>query len=67
MRTKKPLDLNLAPIVWKQLACQPLTEQDLEEVDTLFVQNLRSIANIDESGVNENTFHDVCAFFDKLL
>ena len=32
IRTKKPLDLHLAPIVWKQLAGLPLTLQDLEEV-----------------------------------
>lgn len=32
MRTKKPLDLSLAPCVWKQLAGMPLTQDDLEEV-----------------------------------
>ena len=32
LRTKKPLDLHLAPCVWKQLAGITLTADDLEEV-----------------------------------
>lgn len=32
VRTKKPLDLYLAPPVWKQLAGMVLTSDDLEEV-----------------------------------
>ena len=32
MRTKKPLDLHLAPYVWKQLVGIALTMEDLEEV-----------------------------------
>ena len=32
VRTKKPLDLYLAPMVWKQLAGMPLAIEDLEEV-----------------------------------
>ena len=32
VRTKKPLDLHLAPCVWKQLVGMPLTIEDLEEV-----------------------------------
>lgn len=32
IRTKKPLDLYLAPAVWKQLAGMTLTCEDLEEV-----------------------------------
>ena len=34
VRTKKPLDLHLAPSVWKQLAGMTLTQVDLEEVCT---------------------------------
>ncbi len=33
IRTKKPLDLYLAPMVWKLLAGMPLTIDDLEEVN----------------------------------
>ena len=32
IRTKKPLDLHLAPMLWKQIAGMPLTVDDLEEV-----------------------------------
>lgn len=32
IRTKKPLNLHLAPTLWKQLAGIELTLQDLEEV-----------------------------------
>ena len=32
IRTKKPLDLHLAPMVWKQLAGMPLSGEDLEDV-----------------------------------
>ena len=32
IRTKKPLDLHLAPTVWKQLAGMQLTTDDLSEV-----------------------------------
>ena len=32
MRTKKPLDLYLAPFVWKLIAAMPVTVEDLEEV-----------------------------------
>ncbi|CAH1255597.1 HERC1 [Branchiostoma lanceolatum] len=59
IRTKKPLDLHLAPMVWKQLAGMPLTIDDVEDVDALFVQSLRSIRDIDKSGVTSETFHEV--------
>ena len=59
MRTRKPLDLYLAPFVWKQLAAMHVGVQDLEEVDLLFVQNMRGISTIDESGVTEETFGEV--------
>ena len=59
IRTKKPLDLYLAPLMWKLLAGMPLDAQDLEEVDLLFVQNMRGIAEIQESGVTEETFSEV--------
>ena len=32
IRTKKPLDLYLAPVIWKQLAGMTLNSDDLEEV-----------------------------------
>ncbi|KAI0208517.1 putative E3 ubiquitin-protein ligase HERC1 [Lamellibrachia satsuma] len=61
IRTKKPLDLYLAPPVWKQLAGMLLTADDLEEVDLLYMQNLRGISNIEEVavGVNEDNFNEI--------
>ncbi|KAK6294039.1 hypothetical protein J4Q44_G00348690 [Coregonus suidteri] len=59
IRTKKPLDLHLAPLVWKQLCCIPLVLEDLEEVDLLYVQTLNSILHIEDSGITEDNFHEV--------
>ncbi|XP_069046831.1 probable E3 ubiquitin-protein ligase HERC1 isoform X3 [Lepisosteus oculatus] len=59
IRTKKPLDLHLAPMVWKQLCCVPLILEDLEEVDLLYVQTLNSILHIEDSGITEENFHDM--------
>lgn len=59
IRTKKPLDLHLAPLVWKQLCCIPLQLEDLEEVDLLYVQTLKSILHIEDSGITEDNFHEV--------
>ncbi|XP_030232116.1 probable E3 ubiquitin-protein ligase HERC1 isoform X5 [Gadus morhua] len=59
IRTKKPLDLHLAPMVWKQLCCIPLLLEDLEEVDLLYVQTLNSILHIEDSGITEENFHEM--------
>ncbi|CAL8352432.1 unnamed protein product [Merluccius merluccius] len=59
VRTKKPLDLHLAPMVWKQLCCIPLLLEDLEEVDLLYVQTLNSILHIQDSGITEDNFHEM--------
>ncbi|XP_016421585.1 probable E3 ubiquitin-protein ligase HERC1 [Sinocyclocheilus rhinocerous] len=59
IRTKKPLDLHLAPMVWKQLCCIPLTLEDLEEVDLLYVQTLNSILHLEDSGITEQNFHEM--------
>ncbi|XP_047218559.1 probable E3 ubiquitin-protein ligase HERC1 isoform X5 [Girardinichthys multiradiatus] len=59
IRTKKPLDLHLAPLVWKQLCCIPLQLEDLEEVDLLYVQTLKSILHIEDGGITEDNFHEM--------
>ncbi|XP_066566869.1 probable E3 ubiquitin-protein ligase HERC1 isoform X2 [Amia ocellicauda] len=56
IRTKKPLDLHLAPWVWKQLCSIPLNSQDLEEVDLLTSRNLQGILNLENSGITEDNF-----------
>ncbi|XP_007895403.2 probable E3 ubiquitin-protein ligase HERC1 [Callorhinchus milii] len=56
IRTKKPLDLHLAPLVWKQLCSIPLTTEDLEEVDLLYIRSLYGILHLDNSGITEDNF-----------
>ncbi|BFZ01051.1 hypothetical protein BsWGS_04090 [Bradybaena similaris] len=58
IRTRKPLDLHLAPCIWKLIAGMPLKVDDLEEVDHLYIQSLRGIRDIHESGINETNFHE---------
>ncbi|KRT81776.1 Regulator of chromosome condensation repeat containing protein, partial [Oryctes borbonicus] len=59
MRTKKPLALPIAPIIWKLIVGEPVTIEDLEDVDCMYVQSLRSIRDIHLSGVTESNFQDV--------
>lgn len=59
IRTKKPLDLHLAPWVWKQLCSMPLGGPDLEEVDVLTYRTLQGILHLDNSGITEDNFHVV--------
>ena len=42
IRTKKPLSLNLAPTVWKQLVSIKLSVEDIEEVISKFSYNFFS-------------------------
>ncbi|XP_034457870.1 probable E3 ubiquitin-protein ligase HERC1 isoform X1 [Hippoglossus hippoglossus] len=57
IRTKKPLDLHLAPLVWKQLCSMPLGGPDLEEVDLLTYRTLQGILHLENSGITEDNFH----------
>lgn len=59
IRTRKPLAIPLAPMMWKLIVGDCVTIEDLEEVDCMYVQSLRSIRDIHLSGVNENNFHEV--------
>ncbi|XP_068081364.1 probable E3 ubiquitin-protein ligase HERC1 [Anabrus simplex] len=59
VRTKKPLAVPLAPLVWKLLVGEPATMDDLEEVDSLYTQSLRGIRDIHLSDVTEANFHEV--------
>ncbi|KAJ8338960.1 hypothetical protein SKAU_G00357460 [Synaphobranchus kaupii] len=56
IRTKKPLDLHLAPWVWKQLCSIPLGGPDLEEVDLLTYRSLQSILHLENSSITEENF-----------
>lgn len=59
MRTRKPLAIPLAPIIWKLIVGDPVAIEDLEDIDCMYVQSLRSIRDIHLSGVTESNFHDV--------
>ncbi|XP_049838129.1 LOW QUALITY PROTEIN: probable E3 ubiquitin-protein ligase HERC1 [Schistocerca gregaria] len=59
VRTKKPLAVPLAPIVWKLLVEEPVTMDDLEETDILYTQSLRGIRDIHLSGITETNFYEV--------
>lgn len=59
IRTKKPLDLHLAPWVWKQLCSMPLAGPDLEEVDLLTYRTLQGILHLENSEITEDNFHVV--------
>ena len=59
VRTKKPLDLYLAPPVWKQLAGMTLTSDDLEEVNT-YLSNLRDLVSIEYSELQTGLYPIFC-------
>ncbi|MEQ2163270.1 hypothetical protein GOODEAATRI_028459 [Goodea atripinnis] len=67
IRTKKPLDLYLAPWVWKQLCCMPLTGADLEEVDLLTYRTLQGILHLENSGITADNFHVVRSCLNQFL
>ncbi|KAG2466568.1 HERC1 ligase, partial [Polypterus senegalus] len=56
IRTKKPLDLHLAPWVWKQLCSIPLNSQDFEDVDLLNFRSLQGILHLENTDINEENF-----------
>lgn len=46
-------------MMWKLIVGEVVTIEDLEEVDCMYVQSLRSIRDIHLSGVGEENFHEV--------
>lgn len=58
IRTKKPIALPLAPLIWKLLAGIAPSAVDLEEVDEAYMQSLQGICDIHLAGVTEDTFYD---------
>lgn len=58
IRTKKPLAIPLAPIIWKLIVGEPVTIEDVEEVDCMYVRHLRNIRDIHTVGVTAENFHE---------
>ncbi|CAG9853588.1 unnamed protein product [Phyllotreta striolata] len=59
IRTRKPLALPIAPMIWKLIVGEPLTVEDLEDTDAMYIQSLKSIRDIHLSGVTAEYFHDI--------
>lgn len=59
IRTKKPVAIPLAPIIWKLIVGEPVSVEDLDDTDSMYVQTLRSIRDIDRSGVTADFFHEI--------
>lgn len=59
IRTRKPLAVPLAPIIWKLLVGEPVGVEDLEDTDAMYVQALRGIRDVEQWGVSGDRFHEV--------
>ncbi|OQR96413.1 HECT E3 ubiquitin ligase [Achlya hypogyna] len=59
IRTRDCLGLTLSQVVWKLLVRDTVTLDDLEAVDALIVNSMRSLRLIEASGVTETHFADV--------
>lgn len=59
IRTRKPLAIPLAPLMWKKLIGVPVALTDLAETDSMYVQSLLAIRDIHLESVDEHTFADV--------
>ncbi|CAG7693965.1 unnamed protein product, partial [Allacma fusca] len=59
IRTKKPVAIPLAPLIWKILVGEEVIADDLEEVDVMYIKGLQSIRDNVASQFNEENFHEV--------
>ena len=50
IRTRKPIALNLCPMVWKLICNCSLTWKDLEEVDLHYARTLKMLYNAEAKG-----------------
>ena len=64
IRTKKPLALHLAPLVWKLIAGIEITMDDLEDVDLAFMQAMRGIRKLSDD-ITPATFSEVIIKLDQ--
>jgi len=59
IRTKKPVAIPFAPIIWKMLVGEEVNADDLEEVDAMYIKGLQSIRDNVASQFTESNFHEV--------
>jgi hypothetical protein len=50
IRTRKPIALNLSPMVWKLISNCTVTWKDLEEVDLHYARTLKTLYNAEAAG-----------------
>ncbi|ODM97024.1 putative E3 ubiquitin-protein ligase HERC1 [Orchesella cincta] len=59
IRTKKPVAIPLAPLIWKILCREEVSSEDLEEVDALYVKGLKAVKDNVSSQFDAENFHEV--------
>lgn len=59
MRTKKPVEIHLAPAVWRHLAGEQPCLSDIDELDTHIMATLKCIDEIEQHGVDAVSFSSV--------
>jgi E3 ubiquitin-protein ligase HERC1 len=52
VRTRKPINLSLAPIFWKMLLKRGLAYDDLEDVDLNYARSIRAMGSLKRRGSN---------------
>eukprot|EP01094_Clydonella_sp_ATCC50884_P001983 TRINITY_DN1151_c0_g1_i3.p1 TRINITY_DN1151_c0_g1~~TRINITY_DN1151_c0_g1_i3.p1 ORF type:complete len:2019 (-),score=883.98 TRINITY_DN1151_c0_g1_i3:250-6306(-) len=65
IRSNHSIALEIAPIVWKQLAGMPITFKDIRSVDEDFAQTVNYIRDLEKHGVTAETFSE-CDFLEDL-
>lgn len=59
IRTKKPVAIPLAPLIFKRICREEVTVEDLEEVDALYVKGLKAVRDSAGVEISEENFHEV--------
>eukprot|EP00753_Platysulcus_tardus_P014670 PLAT4426.7.p1 GENE.PLAT4426.7~~PLAT4426.7.p1 ORF type:complete len:3261 (+),score=1880.09 PLAT4426.7:1097-9784(+) len=63
-RTKRPVDMNLAPLFWRRLVGGAVTLEDIEGVHPLAAKQISILRDLESNGLDESSFDDV---FDELF
>merc|ERR1711934_121560 len=66
IRTNHCLNLNIAPITWKQIFGMPITLADVKAVDENFFDMISYIRDLEQTGVTADTFEEELDFLDDI-
>ncbi|GLE04499.1 hypothetical protein PINS_up013454 [Pythium insidiosum] len=58
-RSRQYISLHIASLIWKKLVGEVATVDDLSLVDSMIVNSLKKIRDIDQFGVTEEMFEDI--------